>query len=694
MIRREENLLPARRLLPALTATLLSAPALAQAPLPEALDPVTVTATSNPMAAFEYPGQVSVVDRAEIENLNPSTLDDALRYVPGVEFVGGPRRTGEVPSIRGFDGPDVTVLLDGTRQNFNSGHDGRLFIDPDLLRRVEVVRGPTSALYGSGGLGGTIDMTTVGAADFLLPGQTHGARLKSSYRTGNHESFVSGTGFAAAKGFDLIGSLGYRDAGNIDLGNGDTLRNDEQLTSVLLKGSYDAGNGHRLELGWVGYRGDADEPSNGQGIGSAADVHKQIDNDNLHATWRWADPDNALLDLGLTTYYVQTSVDERSLDENDGFPKGTKLDREVRTLGLRADNRSRIDHGNGVSSLLTYGIEGYGDDQDGSNSSTGDGDRPGVPDAKALTGAVFLQNEIVLDQPFGSTGTWLVVPGLRYDHFSNEASGQDDSDDGALSPKLGVTYLPVEEVMVFGSAARAFRAPSYDELYADGVHFQIPGFGDNVFIGNPDLKPQKTWNLELGAGLRLDDLMTQGDRFRVKGSYWWTWGRDFIDLQVDQPAPPACFPPNCDGTTTYTNVHDAKLQGTEVEAAYEHGRVLTQLGYSWVDGEDEETGRSLGIVQPHRLTARLAVAIPECDMVVGIRSIFADSLDRGDDERDAYNVHGVYANWQPTEAGILNGLRIDAGIDNIFDKTYSRVFTDAAEEGRSFMLAASYTFRW
>ena len=97
------------------------------------LDTISVTATRNPVKTFEYPGMVTVVGREKIRSRQPSTPDDILKYVPGVEFTGGPRRTGETPTIRGFDGPDVIILFDGARQNFGSAHDGRFFIDPMLL---------------------------------------------------------------------------------------------------------------------------------------------------------------------------------------------------------------------------------------------------------------------------------------------------------------------------------------------------------------------------------------------------------------------------------------------------------------------------------------------------------------------------------------------------------------------------------
>ena len=76
---------------------------------PTTLDAISITATRNPLETFEYPGMVTVVGRREIQARQPSTPDDILRFVPGVEFTGGPRRTGETPSIRGFGGADVIV---------------------------------------------------------------------------------------------------------------------------------------------------------------------------------------------------------------------------------------------------------------------------------------------------------------------------------------------------------------------------------------------------------------------------------------------------------------------------------------------------------------------------------------------------------------------------------------------------------
>lgn len=119
------------------------------------LEEVTVTATKTKRDTLTTPGEVSVLTQEYFQQRQAQSLDDVLRYEPGVDSSGGPRTMGEGPNIRGMSGDRVLTLLDGVRLNFQSGHTGRLFIDMEQLKRVEVIRGPGSALYGSQALGGS-----------------------------------------------------------------------------------------------------------------------------------------------------------------------------------------------------------------------------------------------------------------------------------------------------------------------------------------------------------------------------------------------------------------------------------------------------------------------------------------------------------------------------------------------------------
>ena len=213
-------------------------------------DPVTVYGTSNPLPVFDYPGQVTVVDREALDTLAPSAISDALRDVPGLDFAGGPRRTGELPTIRGLSGQNVLILLDGARQSFTSAHDGRFFVDPELIGTAEVVRGPASSLYGSGAVGGVLAFESVDAGDLLPDDEVWGARARLGYQSVNEEALASLTAYTRQGGFDGLASFGIRQSSDIDLGSGAALPSDDDIQTALLKGSYALSDALTLEGSW------------------------------------------------------------------------------------------------------------------------------------------------------------------------------------------------------------------------------------------------------------------------------------------------------------------------------------------------------------------------------------------------------------------------------------------------------------
>ena len=672
------------------------------------LDTISVTATRNPIRSFEYPGMVSVVGRERILTGQPSTPDDMMRLIPNVEFIGGPRRTGEVPSIRGFDGPDVVILLDGARQNFGSAHDGRFFLDPSLVKRVEVLRGPASSLYGSGGTGGVIEFRTIDAADFLGRDETVGATVSGGYRSGNEEWRGTVTGYTrAGAGLDLVGSVVTRNSGTIHLGDGGRLENtDDDILAGLAKASFELADHQRVEGSFTAFRNDAREPNNGQGGGGALApgiVDKDIRSNTLRLAYRYNDPADRWLDLDVVTYYSGFKADELRLDDLGAGPEGELLKRDVDTVGARLDNRSRLTLSESIGATFTYGAEWYRDEQDG---AAGSGERDGVADARSAFHGLFTQAEVAFGAPGGIPGEILVIPGVRYDSYKSTRRSAGDNRDDELSPRIGVSYLPTDWFMLFANYGHAFRAPTFNEVYLTGVHFQIP-LGRaaivNRFVANPDLKPQRTRTVEFGGGLSFDSLFGSGDKLRIKTSHFQVRGRDFIDLAVHQPPVfgergplPQCFHPGaCDGTTISSNVAKAKLSGTEVEASYESSRLYLTLGASTIDGENRDSGEKLGTLTPDTYTADMGLKLHELDSVLGLRLLAANRFEHVDSNQDrpGYAVVDTYLTWQPS-GGLLKGLRVDLGVDNVFDKAYSRVYTGAYEEGRSYNVSAGYAVNW
>ncbi len=104
------------------------------------LEVVTVTATTTERSAFEVPASVSIVGSERIESEQPQRIDDLREELPNVEVVSGPRRIGETANIRGVDEARIVTTIDVARQDFNLGHQGRFFINPGLLKQVEIFR--------------------------------------------------------------------------------------------------------------------------------------------------------------------------------------------------------------------------------------------------------------------------------------------------------------------------------------------------------------------------------------------------------------------------------------------------------------------------------------------------------------------------------------------------------------------------
>ncbi|MEM9494417.1 MAG: TonB-dependent receptor [Pseudomonadota bacterium] len=671
------------------------------------LDEITVYATRNPLPAFDYPGQVTVIGRDVIDDFNPSTISDVFSAVPGSRFSGGPRRTGETPNVRGLSGEGVLVLFDGARQSFLSGHDGRFFADPDLVQTVEVVRGPTSALYGSGALGGVIALRTITAADVLQDGERASVKVGAGFQSVNNEWRVTGTGVWRSEDetVDVVGNFTLRNSEDIELGSGLTLPAEDEIVSSLLKTTIHATDDLTFSASWIRFGGDSLDPNNPQGVNVAGRgnslVQRDIDANTLQGTVNYA-PDTEFIDLNLVGYYTKTSVNEDEVDTT------REISREVETIGFVLDNRSRFSFGDYGGLTLTYGGEYYRDEQVGLDNTTPDGTRGGVPDATANFYGAFIQAELELKRPLGAPGVLTIIPGVRWDRFENDADGEPSTDDEAVSPKVGVSYKPIDELIFFGNWSEAFRAPSINELYADGVHFQIPDFSGppgpprfvtNFFVANADLVPEESETWEVGAGVDFSNLFFDGDGLTAKASYYSSDVTNLIDLDVNIPAGcfGAPFPPCGSGqpfgnTSQNVNVTNAEITGFEAEAHYDSQYYYARANFATIDGEDADTGDFVGVLSPDVFFIDTGVKLPAADLRLGARVTVAGRFDTVNDAtlvRDDYATGDVYAVWQPSH-GPLEGLRVDIGVDNVTDADYEVVAAGVSEPGRNYKAAISW----
>jgi len=653
---------------------------------PITLDPITVTTTKTVQLVDEVPANVDVITNEQIELRNPAKIDDLLRELPGVDMQGGPRRIGQDITIRGMGGQRVVTTLDGARQNFDAGHKGRFFLDPDLLREVEVVRGSNSALHGSGALGGVVSMETKNASDFLRGPETFGFRAKYGFSTVNNEPYYSAGAFGRfADKVDVLGNVSFRDSGTLKQGGGRELANSaEELTDVFLKTQVRPTENQRLSLSYIDFNEEGRQPNNPDSNPNTTDnpiVNRTTKNRTLALNYAYAAPNQDYLNPTFKLYKNTLDVDEnRVVPATPARLDATHLE----TWGFDLYNTSYVDFV-GMRHALTYGTEYYNNEQSGFRNGAL---RQSYPTAEGNVAGYYLQDEIYI------TKTFTLTPGIRYDVYEGSASSVTSRsiDESQVSPRLGANWRATPWLDVYGSYGYGFRAPSLTELYVAGSHLGP----QNQFIPNPNLRPEKTKTAEAGARLKFDNVWQSQDALRVKAGYFHTEAEDFIDTVVTITNPVTFA-----GSTTNANIPQAEIAGLEAELRYDMGRAFATVGYSRIRGENEITGRPLDSIPADKLVTVIGGRVPGYSLIFGLRSEFVAEQDRvsgvpfitgtaATPTTSGYAVHGVFLSWLPSPE-FAKGLRIDAGIDNMFDKAYRRHLASLYEEGRDFRFAITYT---
>ncbi len=170
----------------------------------------------------------------DLERMQVSNVFDAVRGTPGVNIAGGPRLNGMAFNIRGYTETDVAVSVDGVIKNYDKYRSKGTYIEPDLLKSIEISRGPQISTN-SGFLGGAVKTVTKDAEDFLLPGQTVGGRVKFGYGNNNDEYLRSYIAYARPhERIDLLYSYTNRQSNDITQGDGEKLANSQVGTVAEL----------------------------------------------------------------------------------------------------------------------------------------------------------------------------------------------------------------------------------------------------------------------------------------------------------------------------------------------------------------------------------------------------------------------------------------------------------------------------
>ena len=170
----------------------------------------------------------STLSQADIDRYQSNNIPSLLQTLPGISQGGSLKPGGQTINIRGFgDAEDVPLTVDGaTKSGFERYQQGTVFIEPELIKSIEVEKGPNSPFSGNGGFGGTVNMTTKDAPDLLKDGRNSGAMLKYGYSSNDHEQVYSSAVYGRTDDgrFDALAYLTQRDGGDMKLAA--TLPND------------------------------------------------------------------------------------------------------------------------------------------------------------------------------------------------------------------------------------------------------------------------------------------------------------------------------------------------------------------------------------------------------------------------------------------------------------------------------------
>jgi hemoglobin/transferrin/lactoferrin receptor protein len=609
------------------------------------LDAITVTATKSGEPVYDSLSGSSVIGRDQIETqIQPRSTADVLRLIPSVTTQAAPGDPGVGVNVRGLqDFGRVNVLVDGARQNFQrEGHSakGTFYFDPEMMKSVDVTRGPVSSVYGSGAIGGVVSFTTIDAGDVLPDGTHIGGRIKGTWETNGNTPLLHGEVAARpSEKFDVLGAATWRSAGDYSSGGGARVDYTEQdLLSGLFKTRIRPAPDQELTLSALRIANDFDN-------GLSTLYRSQAVADTFTAGYRWT-PDSLVWDLSAKVYFSGTIVKQTTLE---GITAGAVKTFDIGTLGFDLFNTSRF-HTGPLKHEVTYGGDLFQDNVE-TKDPLGNSAQL-TPSGERLVYGAFLQDRITFSE-------WLELIGaLRYDSYRLTGDAI-ENEDNRLSPKITIGITPWQPVTFYASYAEGYRAPALTETLIDGFH--PPPLSAGRFFPNPDLKPEIAHNIEGGVNLRFDNLLAPEDRLRMKFGIFHNRVDDYIEQVFTRfPIP---------GGYQYRNIAEAVINGFEAEIVYDAGSYFVGISGHILHGRNSRMNEDLVKVPPNRLTGTMGFRGYDGRLEFGTRVSLVGAKDNAEDfgfVGDPYALVDLFASWKVNER-VTTGLVIE----NLFDRQYT-----------------------
>jgi iron complex outermembrane receptor protein len=567
-------------------------------------------ATGTPKSLASVPAGASVVTADDIAILGAQTLDEVLETLPGVHVSRGSFQYAPRYFIRGISStynPHTLMLVNGVPMTslFVGDRGERIpnqhSIPVKAIERIEVIRGPGSALYGADAFAGVINVITKSADD-----------IEETRVTTSWGSFD--TGRANVIGAHRFGDVAVATSLSATRTNGDdsmVIRSDQQSDLDALFGTsaslapgvaatsatfYDA----RVDVAWRDFRWRASwmrahDTGTGQGINDALDPDSRFSHARGVTDLSWSNSellDDWTLDADISYVYGEftnpTGINLFPAGADFGlgaFPDGVQGKPELREETVRAQFGATLERWD--THRIRFGTGYHWADlfetSDTNNTYINVGGalvpRPGPtditgtaavfqPEASRYSSYVFVQDEWQL------APRWELTTGVRYDNYSDVGD--------TVNPRLALVWTSTDTLTTKLLYGEAFRAPAFFELYAT----------DNpVALGNPSLAPESLRSGELGFDWRPDNRW-----LATLNLYHWRIN-DYIDFVADPGQ----------ATVTAQNAGEIRGYGAETEVRQQISERLQWLAnYSYQHTRDVRTEEPLGFVPTHQVYARLS----------------------------------------------------------------------------------------
>lgn len=576
---------------------------------------ITVTATRTEKPIVEVPATVSVITADQISNQFIADIKDLVRYEPGVTVRRAPARFTAAGSatgrdrdsgfnIRGLEGNRVLITVDGVRVpdafEFGAQSVGRGdYVDLDLVRSVEILRGPASALYGSDGVAGAVSFITKDPEDFLKDGKMVGGGVRVGYDSSDN-SWSEGL-VVAGKAGNLQAMLAYtrRDGKELENKGSNSAANTDRTkpnpqdigsNALLTRFVWTPDDANRLRFTYERFNSETDtnvlsaiaKPPVAPGVLAATATLGLTATDETRRNRATLDyryvGDGLLNSIRAAAYYQNSSNLQDAQEDRNTAADRTRINRfSNKVYGGMLQIESKVNTG-GIEHLFVYGVDYSRNRQSGVRDGT-------VPPAGEtyptrafpttdlkLFGA-FLQDEISI-----ADGVVMLYPSLRYDHYKLAPKndplftafvprGQGGS---KVTPRIGAVVKATDMVRLFANYTRGFKSPEPNQINNGFVN--LTSFYRS--IPNPDLKPETSESYE--GGVRFVGSAWSLSTTAFKGRY-----RNFIDRAQIAGNMTAANP----AVYQYVNLGQVKVHGLEAKGDYRHASgVGVQFAASYAKG--------------------------------------------------------------------------------------------------------------